>query len=374
MSDIKIGLIGVGASGGTSRGLHLARLCETLGHGKIAAIFDIDKAKAENAASEIEGCKGFGTYEEFAESGINTVVVGSPIQVHAKQSIESLDRGLNVLCEVVACATMEEAMDLCEAANRSSAKYMFAENYCYLDEVEFAKRLYDSGKLGKAIYGEGEYIHCVRELAFDADGNLTWRGEGWGPYQSGCYCTHSLGPLLYFLDEPVVSVSCQATDDFEVVPGRYRITNHNMLMKTRSGAVLRVRVDWTSPRPHRASFYCLQGTKGIYEASSGKGDPSGVWFEDQGNLDWVNVQELMQEYIPDRLNLDVGDVVLGHGSSEYWMLKDFFASILEDKTPAIDVFKGLDYTVPGILAEESFKRGGEAICVPDFRKTCKCCE
>ena len=57
----------------------------------------------------------------------------------------------------------------------------------------------------------------------------------------------------------------------------------------------------------------------------------------------------------------------GHGASEYYMIEDFLRSILDDAKPAIDVYDGLDYTVPGICAQVSSERGGELVEVPNFR-------
>jgi hypothetical protein len=57
----------------------------------------------------------------------------------------------------------------------------------------------------------------------------------------------------------------------------------------------------------------------------------------------------------------------GHGTSEYFMCNDFVRCIVDDTEPAIDVYRGLDYSVPGICAHISAENGGEPVEVPDFR-------
>ena len=57
----------------------------------------------------------------------------------------------------------------------------------------------------------------------------------------------------------------------------------------------------------------------------------------------------------------------GHGTSEYWMLKDFLKSIEEGTTPPIDVHVAMDYTVPGIVAAQSVEQAGATLPVPDSR-------
>jgi hypothetical protein len=41
---------------------------------------------------------------------------------------------------------------------------------------------------------------------------------------------------------------------------------------------------------------------------------------------------------------------------------------LRSGTPAIDVYAGLDMTLPGLISQESIRRGGAPLPVPDFRR------
>ena len=54
----------------------------------------------------------------------------------------------------------------------------------------------------------------------------------------------------------------------------------------------------------------------------------------------------------------------GHGTSEYYLIKDFLHAIKTDTTPAIDIVKGMDMTVPGLIAHEAAKKGGVWLDVP----------
>ena len=48
--------------------------------------------------------------------------------------------------------------------------------------------------------------------------------------------------------------------------------------------------------------------------------------------------------------------------------RDFFSCIREQKPPTIDVYRGLDYTLPGIVAAESIQQGSVPLPVPDPRE------
>jgi len=49
------------------------------------------------------------------------------------------------------------------------------------------------------------------------------------------------------------------------------------------------------------------------------------------------------------------------------MVNDFVRCILDDTKPAIDVYEGLDQTLPGVCAHMSAENGSEPVAVPDLR-------
>jgi hypothetical protein len=54
----------------------------------------------------------------------------------------------------------------------------------------------------------------------------------------------------------------------------------------------------------------------------------------------------------------------GHGTSEYFMLRDFIEAVRSGKRPAIDAVRAADMTIPGLIAHESAMKGGEWLKVP----------
>jgi predicted dehydrogenase len=354
---------------GCRRGRGFMRVCGVVGGAAVSAVYDVDLPRAEAEAAAI-GARAYGELEPFLESGIEAVVVASPLPYHARQAVAALERGVHVLSEVTACSTLEEAAALVAAQRGSRAIYMMAENYRYLDEVELVKRMVTDGRFGEIYFGEGEYLHDCRDLYRNADGSLTWRGQG----GLGVYCTHSLGPLLYLFEDRVVTVAAQGVDTVRFDPEIDQPVMFTMQMRTEKGRVLRVRVDHSSPRPHQMAYYLVQGTAGAYEAWRGHGDRSKVWLADDhepsrcsGGSQWHELAEYRERYIPERLAVGPEARTGGHGTSEYWLLKEFLAAARGEAAPPIDVYTALDYTVPGILAVESHRQGGTALPVPDFR-------
>jgi len=63
---------------------------------------------------------------------------------------------------------------------------------------------------------------------------------------------------------------------------------------------------------------------------------------------WHPLSEYEERYIPDRLAAPESASEGGHGSTEFWMMKDFIAVARQEMPSPIDAYRALDYTVPGI--------------------------
>ncbi len=364
MNPIRFGVIGMG------RGQSFMRVCDAVGGAKVTALYDIDVERAEQQASAI-GASAFASLEAFLDGPIDAVVIASPVPYHARQAIEALNAGKHVLSEVTACHTMDDARALVAAARTSSCVYMLSENYCYLDEVELAKRIYADGRFGEVYYGEGEYLHDCKNLWYNPDGSLTWRGKG----ELSVYCTHSLGPLLYITGDRVTSVSSLSVAGGKFDPQVQQPTMFLMQMTTEQGRVFRVRVDHISPRPHQMAYYALQGTRGSYEAWRGFGDRSKIWLEDEhepslvgGGAEWHALDDYAARYIPDRVAAPPEARLGGHGTSEYWLVQEFLQACRGERSAPIDIDRAMDYTLPGVCAVESALANGAPIAVPDTRE------
>ncbi len=355
---------------GLRRGSSFVRVCRAAQGATVTALFDIDAEAVGSAAAQIDA-RPFSDYEAFLNADIDAVVVASPLPFHAAQAAQALRAGKHVLSEVTACLDLEQAAGLVSAAEESNATYMMAENYRYLDEVELLKRLAEDDRFGEIYYLEGEYLHDCKDLWFDSAGNITWRGRG----ELGVYCTHSLGPLLYITGERVVTVSCVAVPGGKFQADNSNPTMHLMQMVTDNGTVMRVRVDHVSPRPHQMAYYGVQGARGSFESWRGNGDRSKIWLEDAhepsrvsgATSQWHDTGPFAERYIPERIAAPAEASFGGHGTSEYWMLRDFLATVRGDISNPIDVHRAMDYTLPGVVALESALTNGTPVTVPDTR-------
>jgi predicted dehydrogenase len=255
---------------------------------------------------------------------------------------------VHVLCEVPAVNTLEECEQVVRTVEKTGLKYMLAENSCYSDMNLAWKGTISAGALGKVLYAEAEYVHDCRSIMRNADGSLTWRAS-MPPIH---YCTHSLGPLLFLMDDRCVAATGLNTG-CNIAPDLGAIDLEVGLFQTESGAIVKILCGFSIERHPAFHWYIVYGTKGALESHRRyKGSPGGY----------------LQEIIPEREMKPIEGDSNAHGTAESRIADGFIQSILNDTKPPIDVYEAMDYTAPGICAHLSSQRKGEVVPVPNYRK------
>jgi len=360
---LKVGLVGLPRARG------FAAAFRTQPDVEITAACDINPEALQRMCDDLGIEKRYTDYEAFLDSDVDIVVVSTPMPFHAPQAVAALERGIHVLSEVPAIVDLTQAWRLVEAARSSSAIYMMAENYCYLKAVGIVREMVRQGLFGTPYYGEGEYLHELKGL-----NEITrWRRVWQTGLNGVTYGTHSLGPLLWWFGERVVTVSGLGSGHHYRDPRGAEYEQEDtcmMLCKTERGGLLRVRVDMLSNRPHLMTYYSLQGTKGCYEAARGCGDVDKVWLADRGDDPnaWRPLSDLAEEFTPENWRKwEKQAREAGHGGGDLLQVLDFMAAIRDGAGPEVDVYAALDFSMPGLISQESIARRGAPLPVPDFR-------
>ncbi len=358
-TPVRIGVAGCQRGAGFMAGLR------ALGdRAELTAVYDPDADAAERFAREYGAVRVVESYEALVE-GVDAVVLASPQHHHAPQAVHALSCGRHVLSEVPAAVSIEQARELLAACRSSSAGYMLAENYVYTRPNLVLAGMVAAGALGDIYYAESEYLHEMKSFHRGADGQPTWRYY-WQVGRDGhTYPTHSLGPLLRWLDDRVTSVSCVGT-------GRHTDPEHTisdtvlLLARTSQGALLRIRFDLLSNRPHLMDYYSLQGTGGAYESSRAEGEPDRVYLEGRSPENrWESLEHYAEQFIPERYAHPVAGT--GHWGADAWPIYDFVDSIGRGEPQRIDIYAALDMTLPGLVSETSIAESGRWLAVPDPR-------
>ncbi len=370
VAELQLGIVGACARGGAFKAG-----CEAAGL-NIRAVCDINAADLDRAAQTLGAAETYTDYEEMLDkSGVNAVVIGTPMQLHAPQAAMALERNIHVLCEVTAGVSIEECRELVRAAKASQAVYMMAENYAYMKPNVVVRELVRQGLFGRTYYAEGEYVHELKGL-----NEITkWRRQWQTGLAGVTYCTHSLGPILQWLPgDRVVKVCCEDTDVRQRDPRgeEYGQMTPVMLCKTAQGALIKIRVDMLSNRPHSMTNYSLQGTDGCYESERGGPSERGkIWLRALSEKkEWTDfeslltVDELARRYVPEGWRHPPQEALAaGHGGGDYFEILDFMNACTGKSPCPIGIHEAMDMTLPGLVSQQSVLQGGAWLPVPDSR-------
>ena len=341
---------------GLRRGAQYVRLLAAAPEVDLVAVADPDAAARERIRHEHDVPRGFAAFDDLLDADLDLVVIATPLPLHAAQAIRALDRGLHVLCEVTAAASLEEAESLAAAVERSGRTYMMAENCCYWGVVDAARTLREKGDFGTVFYAEAEYVHDVRHLMHDAAGRPTWRATRFDPI---LYCTHSLGPLLRITGQYPTAVTCLGSGS-HFLPGVEDL--QTALIRLTDGGLMRLTVSFANTHWGRHRYH-LMGTRATLDTG---------WIgQDEPRFRTIDLPHLER---PVRLPLGIrmpgapeAASAAGHGGADWHVLRAFLDSLNGGTAPPIDVYDALMMTLPGVCARESAARGGQPVSVPQYQ-------
>jgi predicted dehydrogenase len=361
--SFKVGIVGL------SRGTGYVRVFSGHPEVRVTALCDLDE-QVLSKTGEAFGLREdalFTDYYSFIDKDFDIVVISTPIPFHTEHTIAALENGKHVLCEQTVAYTIPECERVIDAVRKCHKIYMMAENYCYYHFIQEWKTIVEKGRIGKVVYAEAEYLHNIENLLFDRQsGRRFWRHERYPMW----YCAHVVGPLLYLTNDRIVrATGChtgfQRWPDKEGQPGF--IDMEVALFQTKNGALIKALRSQVVVRPHLV-FYSIYGTKGSMENSRFgvhlPEEPGILYIEDEMEKDERNALKtpcsLSNPAAPEEAKLG------GHGTSEYFLIREFLDAVRHDRQPSIDVIRAVEFTVPGIIANESAERGGVWLDVPQY--------
>jgi len=394
----------IGGMRGESFGRVVGHLGERL---HLSAIVDPDpevcfrwqQAYAEiHAFSDLDACLTAGVCD--------AVLIATPMALHARQSIQAMNAGKHVLCEVPACISHAEALELIETCERTRVVFMMGENLNYMRPQMMVLNMVRKGALGDLSYAEGAYLHDCRDLYFNPDGTLTWRGRihGTEPAGGNTYPTHPFGPIAWWLgigeSDQIASIysltstgrgnAAYATHRFGPDhPGAMldywrRGDSTSCLIKTRLGRVIQIRSDMSCARPIDNKAFELQGTLGCVRSNIDRSKPPVCWLAsaaersneaqsvsasaDEQERKWTGLYQhadefehpLWREHMQAALDC-------GHDGSDFFVLKEFLDTVQQRIANPIDVYSAVTWSSLVWLTGDS-ERLQTAVPAIDYRR------
>jgi len=368
--QLNVGLVGAAGRAGTFRSALEANGAH------IRAVCDIREDELEACRRRFGAEEAYRDYEQMLDKArLDAVVIGTPMHLHATQAIAALQRNIHVLSEVPAAVSLDECRQLVAACRKSSAIYMMAENYTYMRSNVLVRELARRGLFGETYYAEGEYLHELKQY----NEQTPWRRKWQTGIEGITYPTHSLGPILQWMgNDRVTRLCCEGGRHHYKDPRGepYHSESPVMLCKTTRGALIKIRVDMVSDRPHAMTNYQLQGTDGVYESSrGGPGERHKIWLRKlSASPRWLDLETLLAidsfagEYLPEAWRQPPPEALAaGHGGGDYFEVLDFLNAITGKAPCPIGIHEAMDMTLPGLISQQSIQQDGAWLAVPDSR-------
>ncbi len=366
---VRIGVVG----GGFGAAFHWHRHPNCI----VEAVSDLREDRRKHLQNVYKCDKAYNSLEELIkDKNVDAVAVFTGAPDHVKHCVACMKAGKHVISAVPACISIEQAEELLETQQKTGLTYMMAETSYYHPVMISACKMYKEGKFGEIYYTEAEYHHAGMEYTLwrDAEGKPTWR---WG-FPSMLYPTHCTSFLIGVTGERLVEVTCLGWGDGDPImdgnPYKNKFWNETALFKTDKGHAFRVSINW-------------RGAFGGCERAQWYGSKMSL-FEPHPNGVGPVIRRATDKFVKDGAGYDVGlaefekyeppnwaELLLpeplrvggGHEGAESFLTHEFVDALIHERTPAIDIYEALAYTVPGIIAHKSALEGGKQMKVPVYK-------
>ena len=354
------------------------------------------------AASERFGAPIIPSFEDALKSQeINAVAIFVQRHLHGPLVTAALKAGKHVYSAVPMASTVEECGEIIELVKQTKLTYMMGETCIYYPCSMYCKKAYERGDFGKFVYGESQYHHDLSHFSKDFIADRP--ASAVPPF---FYPTHSTAMLLYAIGDHVVKVTGVGYKDQEentpFAKGENywdnEFSDEFSLMQLSKGGTIRVnecrRIGYKAPSSYVSSFY---GTKGAYQFNNAqhlvtqlaekgvkltdvsdqvnpyamtehKSDPDFKQVVANHGYQWTDASPMQEETIAARPHLTKKfmSVPSGHMNSHRFLVDDFCSAVYHGTLPPVNAWVASRFTVPGLTAHESAKRGGELMDVVDF--------
>ncbi|ADU28769.1 Gfo/Idh/MocA family protein [Evansella cellulosilytica] len=204
MTTLKIAVIGCGS---IAKHRHLV---EYANHpeANVVAVCDIVDERAQEMA-ELYDANAYTNYETLLqEEEIDAISVCLPNYLHGPVTIAALKAGCHVLCEKPMATSQEEADEMIQVAKEKGKKLMIAHNQRFVASHEKAKKLIESGEVGRVYSFRSTFGHGGPET-WSADGKESWFFKKDEAFigAMGDLGVHKADLLRYILGEEFVEVA-----------------------------------------------------------------------------------------------------------------------------------------------------------------------
>ncbi len=385
---VRVGIVGTGG-----RGTGLLRLLLRMEQVAVPALNDIRKEALARAAGFVTASgrpapKLYTGEEDYrrlvARDDIDAVIIATPWEWHASMAVAAMRAGKYAGVEVPAAITLDECWELVRVHEETGVPCMMLENWSFLRPNLAVLKMIRAGLFGEIVHCHCAHSHNCLYWYFDPEGNPRWSGLHLARRNADQYPTHSLGPVLSWMDincgDVFATLTSTATRSLGINhyfrkkfgpdhPAAKREWKQadivTTVVRTARGNTIVINNDMQLPRPYD-NRWMIQGTEGLYDEArsavylSGRSPQYEQWeplapYQEQYDHIWWR---RMREDVPD----------IGHGGTDYLELKLFVDAVASRSPTPIDVYDSVTMSVIIPLSEQSIAAGSAPVACPDFTR------
>ena len=231
---MKVGIVGAGRIG-TRR----AEIVHAFPGAELAAVADVDLAKAQAAAARFGGQATSRWEEVVTRDDVEAVVISTPNHLLAPVALAAIECGKHVLVEKPMGRTPEEVYRLVEAGRSKGVRIKAGFNHRYHPAIRRAWELAHQGVVGDLLFIRARYGHGGRPH-YECD----WRGnpETAGGGELLDQGIHLIDLARWFLGDLEEAVGFTATSFWPIAPLE---DNAFALLRSARGQVVSLHASWT---------------------------------------------------------------------------------------------------------------------------------
>lgn len=390
VSPVRVGVIGTG-----NRGRSLLGVLVGMKNVQVPAVCDTDP-KAAQAAQEIVVKAGQPqpeaytrdeqVYQELlARMDLDAVIIATPWHWHTPMAVDGMKAGKYVGVEVPAALTLDECWALVNTCEETKVPCMMLENWSFRRDNLAVLNMIRRGLFGDIVHCHCAHSHdCVDHWFFDPQGNMRWGGEYLVKRNCDQYPTHSLGPVLSWLDincgdaYAAITSTASASRGINAHFTRKFRPDHphakrtykqgdivTSVVRTQQGKTIVINYDMQLPRPYD-NRWTVQGTRGLYNEQR-----NSVYVLDRSPKyhEWESFDSYQEEFNHPwwkEIEAEAGDA--GHGGTDYLELKLFVRAVREKGPTPIDIYDSVTMSSIVPLSEASIAQGSAPVECPDFTR------
>lgn len=346
-----------------------------------------------------------GTFRDFdemlASPAIDAVAIFTQRWTHGPLVVKALRAGKHVYSAVPMAISVDEIAAIIDAVRATGLTYMMGETSYYNPATVFARQKVAEGAFGQVFYGEGDYIHDMDLGFYEAyqySGGESWKQTA--SYPPLLYPTHSIGGVLGAWPTFATAVSAIGVADgrgdgvFDRGVSQFDndFSNATALFELHAGGSMRInefrRVGY--PTHLRESRFRWFGTEGSFEQlaltsvwqtregvddvshlidthpSASVDDPALARIAPALRDSFVSGYAAIHDSERSRIPSALQALHNGHEGSHHFLVDDFARAVTDGTLPAVNAWQAARFTLPGVVAHESARRGGERLAIPDM--------